>query len=76
MRRTTATTRPRETELYVWATVVFDAKTLMPYYSEYRRRDGVFVRHEFNGVHVKETRTTKEMKSPAVGADEKLDTVT
>jgi len=75
-RRTTATTRPGETEFYMWATVIFDAKTFMPYYSEYRRRDGVFVRHQFNGLHVTETRTIKELKSPAVGAGEKLGTVT
>lgn len=65
-RRTTATTKPGGTDFVFWATVIFDAKTLLPYCSEYRREDGVFVRHEFNGVHVKETRTEKPLRSPPV----------
>src|SRR5437868_5770860 len=58
LRRVAATTDPGGTEFTRWADLIFDEKTLLPYRSEWRRADGSFVRHEFDGVHVKETRKT------------------
>jgi hypothetical protein len=77
MRRETATTLPGGTEFFRWATVIFDAKTLLPYYSEYRRSDGLFLRREFDGLHVKETRTvTDVLKSPPLNPAERREIVT
>ncbi|GEM_PF-4036331 len=64
MRRIAATTRPGETEITRWSTVVFDEKTLLPYYTEFRVADGRFSRHEFEGVHVTETRTGGDFRKP------------
>lgn len=64
MRRIAATTKPGETAFTRWATVVFDEKTLLPYLTELRTSDGRFVRREFDGVHVKETRTTGDFRQP------------
>lgn len=77
MRRETATTKPGGKEFVLWAIVIFDATTLVPYYSEIRRKDGLFVRHEFNGVHVKETRTTADvLRSPPLKPGEPVNFVT
>lgn len=57
LKRVAATTKPGGTEFVRWSTVVFDEKTLLPYYTEWRRSDGLFLRREFNGLHVKESRT-------------------
>jgi len=76
-RRETATTMPGGQEFVRWAVVIFDAKTLLPYYSEYRRADGLFLRHEFDGLHVKETRSSADVaKAPRVAPGEKIDVVT
>ncbi|MBZ5720416.1 MAG: hypothetical protein LAO03_08540 [Acidobacteriia bacterium] len=75
MRRIAATTKPGETEFTRWATVVFDEKTLLPYYTELRASDGRFVRREFNGIHVKETRTAGDFRQP-LPAGQKAETVT
>lgn len=65
MRRIAATTRPGETEFTRWATVVFDEKTLLPYLTELRIIEGAFVRREFDGVHVTETRTAGGFRKPS-----------
>lgn len=64
MRRIAATTMPGGTEFVRWAVVVFDEKTLLPYYTEWRKADGAFVRREFDGVHVSETRNAQDFRSP------------
>ncbi len=46
MRRIAATTKPGETEFTPWSTVVFDEKTLLPYFSEFRISDGQLLRHD------------------------------
>jgi hypothetical protein len=75
MRRIAATTKPGETEFTRWSTVVFDESTLVPYYTELRLSEGVFVRREYDGVHVKETRTAGDFRtSPHPGS--KLEIVT
>jgi hypothetical protein len=77
MKRETATTTPGGTEFVRWATVIFDAKTLLPYFSEYRRKDGLFVRHEFEGVHVEETRSAKDvLKAPPLQPGERVGSLT
>jgi len=57
LKRVAATTQPGETEFVRWSAVIFDEKTLLPYYSEWRRSDGLFLRREYDGLHVKESRT-------------------
>jgi hypothetical protein len=75
MRRIAATTKPGETEFTRWSTIVFDEKTLLPYYTELRLAEGVFARREYDGVHVKETRTAGDFRTlPQPGS--KLQTVT
>jgi len=64
MRRVAATTLPGAKEFTRWSTVVFDERTLLPYYTELRRIDGAFMRREFDGVHVKETRTGGDWRKP------------
>jgi len=64
MRRVAATTMPGGTEFARWSVVVFDERTLLPYYTELRRADGAFMRREFDGVHVKETRTAGDYRKP------------
>lgn len=75
MRRIAATTNPGESEFTRWATVVFDEKSLLPYFTELRVADGRFVRHEFDGVHVTETRTGGDFRKP-LSAGDKPGTVT
>jgi hypothetical protein len=75
MRRIAATTKPGETEFTRWATVVFDPKTLLLYYTELRLVEGAFVRREYDGVHVKETRTFGNFRH-AMTPGYKLETVT
>jgi hypothetical protein len=57
LKRVAATTQPGGTEFVRWSTVVFDEKTLLPCFTEWRRSDGLFLRREFDGLHVKESRT-------------------
>jgi hypothetical protein len=74
MKRETATTLPGGTEFVRWATVIFDATTLLPYFSELRRKDGLFLRREFDGVHVKEKRSTKDfVKTPPLPPGETVE---
>jgi hypothetical protein len=75
MRRIAATTKPGETEFTRWSTVVFDEETLLTYYTEFRVSDGRFVRHEFDGVYVTETRTGGDFRTP-LSPGEKPETVT
>lgn len=77
MRRETATTSPGGKDFVRWAVVIFDALTLLPYYSEYRRADGLFVRREFEGLRVKETRTSLDvLKSPRLLPGQHVDILT
>lgn len=77
IKRETATTRPGGKEFVGWAVVIFDQKTLLPYFSEFRRADGLFLRREYDGVQVKETRTSLDvLTSPRVNPGEHIDTVT
>jgi hypothetical protein len=64
MQRKVATTKPGETEFTRWAVLVFDEKTLLPYMTEFRVADGRFLRHEFDGLHVTETRTAGDFRKP------------
>ena len=75
MRRIAATTPPGGTEFVRWSTIVFDEKTLLPYYTEWRKADGAFVRREFDGVRVKERRTAADFRA-ALPPEKKEETVT
>ena len=57
LKRVAATTKLGGTEFARWSTVIFDEKTLLPYFTEWRRSDGLFLRREYDGLHVKESRT-------------------
>lgn len=65
LKRETATTLPGDTNFVAWATVIFDPVTLLPYLSEYRRIDGTFIKHEFDGTKVTETKNCVDyLKTP------------
>ena len=44
---------------YQRTTNVFDARTLAPYMTEQRQRNGMFMRWEYDGVHVREIRSVR-----------------
>ncbi len=60
-----------------WEITISDAKTLLPYYSEWRRADGLFLRREFDGLRVKETRTSLDvLKAPRLAPGAQVDMLT
>ncbi len=76
-KRETATTMPGEKKYVRWATVVFDAKTLLPYFSEYRRLDGIFLQHIFDGLHVTEIKNCDDiLTTPRRAEGARPDTIT
>ncbi len=76
-RREQANTRPGGTDYVGWFTNVFDTATFQPYFSEHRRKDGLFVRYEFDGLHVRETKSKLDVNSaPRTPPGTPIETVT
>ena len=77
LRREQANTRPGKTEYVGWTTNIFDPVTFLPYSSERKRKDGLFVRWEFDGLKVTETKTVLDLNSaPPTPPSTKLETST
>jgi len=59
-----------------WEITISDASTLLPYYSEWRRKDGLFLRREFDAQKVTEERSSANVvTSPRQTSGTAIDTV-
>ena len=56
MRRESASSGAGGATFVRWEINIFDAETLMPYSSEWRRADGLFLKREFDGEDVTQVR--------------------
>jgi hypothetical protein len=77
LRRESTTIAADNTTVVFWEITYSDAKTLLPYYSEWRRRDGLFIKREFDGLNIKETHTTANpFSSPRIQPGTPIDSTT
>ena len=77
MRRESASSGAGGTAFVRWEINIFDAMTLLPHSSEWRRADGLFLHREFDGLRVTETRTSADvLKSPPLPPEAHVETLT